>query len=216
MCICRLFLSDNTMVETEVKFLIRDPEAVTRKLIGMGAICTQPEVHELNLRFDTPDGSMTSRYHVLRLRKDTRARLTFKGQAYQLGGVSARKEIEVEVSDFDAAQALLEALGYEVSMIYEKQRETYHLEDIEVVIDHTPLGNFVELEGPDPTNIKRLSDALSFDWDARSLFSYAVIFERVKIALGLTFRDMTFQNFKDVAIGSDILDLRPADVFLNN
>ena len=203
------------MVETEVKFFIQEPKKAAQKLTELGAVLKQPEVYELNLRFDRPDGSLTSKRHVLRLRKDTRARLTFKGQAYAIGDVGARKEVEFEVSDFDAAQAFLEALGYEVSMVYEKHRETYHLDDIEVVVDRTPLGNFIELEGPDAKNIRRVSDALAFDWDTRTMLSYAVLFQRIKIALGLTFRDMTFQNFEGVSIGPDNLELRPADVFLN-
>ncbi len=31
---------------------------------------------------------------------------------------------------------------------YEKDRETWRLDDVEIVLDHTPMGDFVEVEGP--------------------------------------------------------------------
>ena len=59
---------------------------------------------------------------MLRLRRDSSVRLTYKGPGKTIDGVHLRKEIEFAASDFDAAQAFLEALGYQVQMIYEKYR----------------------------------------------------------------------------------------------
>jgi len=42
---------------------------------------------------------------------------------------------------------VFEALGYAVYMMYEKYRTTFRLDNLEVVLDELPYGNFVEIEG---------------------------------------------------------------------
>lgn len=199
------------MKETEVKFLIRDLAGMQERLAAAGAVLASPEVFEVNLRFDRPDGSLRSTFQVLRLRQDSRVRLTYKGPPEMVGEVGARTEIEFEAGDFDAARAFLEALGYEVVLVYEKYRTTYHLGDVEVVLDRTPLGSFVELEGPGPAEIRAAADRLGLDWEARSLSSYSVLFELAKAGLGLDMRDLSFAGFEGIDVNAAVLVARPAD-----
>jgi len=104
--------------EIEVKFYVTDLEALEKRLQSIDAVLIQPRTMELNLRFDTPEHELEDGFRVLRLRMDTAARMTYKGPSMGLQGVRVRQEIEFEVSDFDAARALLQALGYRVIMIY--------------------------------------------------------------------------------------------------
>ena len=134
--------------EIEVKFLVRDLAGLEARLQGLGASLSAERVFEANLRFDTPGRDLTRERRVLRLRRDSRARLTYKGPSQPGMEVSSRQEIEFEVSDYGAARRLLKALGYEVSAMYEKYRASYHLENLEVVLDELPYGNFAEIEGP--------------------------------------------------------------------
>ena len=69
-------------------------------MLDLGATLVQPRTLEYNLRFDTRDGELSEAMSVLRLRRDSGNRLTFKGPSKTLGGVLARKEIEFDVSDF--------------------------------------------------------------------------------------------------------------------
>src|SRR5512140_2604659 len=110
--------------EQEVKFFVSDLPGVEKKLLQAGARLKQGRVFEANLRFDTPGGDLTSGQRVLRLRRDERLRLTYKGPSDLGQGVNSRPEIEFEVSSFENAQAFLEALGYVVSVRYEKYRTT--------------------------------------------------------------------------------------------
>ena len=103
--------------EIEVKFLLKDREALMQKIAALQLPCSQERIHEFNLRYDLPDGSLVAQNQVLRLRKDTQARLTFKGPGVMEDDVLLSKEIEVVVSDFEATQRLLEALGYQVVMM---------------------------------------------------------------------------------------------------
>src|SRR5690349_7945951 len=108
--------------ETEAKFYILHLDAITTRLKELKARLIQPRVMETNLRFDLPDHSFRSGGRVLRLRRDTESKLTYKGASQNKSGVLDRQEIEFIVSDFDKAKQFLEALGYRQTMFYEKYR----------------------------------------------------------------------------------------------
>src|SRR5512133_3090131 len=96
--------------EIEVKFYLQNLGALETRLKKMGANLIQPRIFELNLRFDTAEGTLSHSKQVLRLRQDTQALLTYKGAAQERSDVASRKEIEFTVSDFAATRRLLEAL----------------------------------------------------------------------------------------------------------
>ena len=134
--------------EIEAKFFIKDPgrlQEAPRQTAGRNAC--RKRVFEINLRFDKPDGQLSMGQEVLRLRKDQHARLTYKGPSDPNQSIAVRKEIEFQVSDFEAARSFLEALGYQVIVHYEKFRTTYSLDDVEIMLDEMPYGTFVEIEG---------------------------------------------------------------------
>jgi len=197
--------------ELEVKFFIADLEAVEERLQAFGARLLQPRVHEVNLRFDTPDGELSRQFRVLRLRQDDAARLTYKGPSEYQEGVRARQEIEFTVSDFGAAQRFLEALGYRVALMYEKYRTTFDLEGVHITLDKMPYGNFLEIEGPDPASIRRINEQLGLDWEKRVPESYTMLFERLRDTLELPFKDLSFANFAGLDISMDLVNVRPAD-----
>lgn len=197
--------------ELEVKFYLQGLEQVEARLISMGARLEQARVYERNLRFDTPSGELSQTARVLRLRQDTRARVTYKGPGQVQEGVRARLEIEFSVDDFEAARALFEGLGYQVRVMYEKYRATYSVEGVLVTLDEMPYGYFAEIEGPDGASIHSLAERLNLDWEARIFDSYMVLFDRLRGALGLTFRDLTFENFKGLPAPAAALQVRLAD-----
>ncbi|MBU0511748.1 MAG: class IV adenylate cyclase [Chloroflexi bacterium] len=197
--------------ELEVKFYISDLGKLEERIETLGAKLVQPRTLEYNLRFDTLNGELARSYQVLRLRRDTANRLTYKGPGVILDGVRLRKEIEFEVGDFDNARALIEALGYRVSMIYEKYRAVYELDGVLITLDEMPYGNFTEIEGPDAASIQAANRRLGLDWEARILDSYAMLFQVICRKLGLTFRDLTFDNFAGTNVTSANLGVRPAD-----
>jgi adenylate cyclase, class 2 len=197
--------------EIEVKFYVLQLEPIRRRLDDAGCLLKAPRVHEINLRFDNPDRTLTQARRVLRLRKDRQAHLAYKGRGVDEEGVRKRQELEVEVSSFDTAQALLEALGYEISFIYEKYRTTYLLGDLVIVLDEMPYGQFVEIEGPSADKIQQLALRLGLDWQARILHSYSYLFEKLSSELNLKFRDLTFDNFRELRVSADALGVSPAD-----
>ena len=167
-------------VEKEAKFFVRALKKIEQKVIAMGGQPVQPRILETNLRYDTPNRDLTNSYQVLRLRQDSRARLTYKGPADPISTVSARMEYEVEISDLETGRRILEALGYEVAAIYEKYRASYLLESCEISLDEMPFGDFLEIEGPDEAHIQNVSDTLELKWEYRSPLSYMRLFAQVK------------------------------------
>lgn len=198
--------------EIEVKFLLKDYSVLMQKISDLQLPCSQERIHEFNLRYDLPDGSLVAKKQVLRLRKDTQARLTFKGPGIMEQDVLTRKEIEVEVSDFDATNRLLQALGYQVIMMYEKFRANYLMDKLVLSVDETPLGLFIELEGESPAQVRRAADALGLDWDARINFSYSALLNIFNQSTGHTFRDLSYAAFQDIKVTPVELGLNYADL----
>lgn len=198
-------VSDYT--ETEVKLYVPALERVQGRLESLGARLVTPRVYERNVRYDNAARTLTPAGIVVRLRQDTRVRLTYK-DAPDTGdgtGISTRFEAEVEVSDFEAMQTILGRLGYTPYMIYEKYRTTYELDRVEIVLDEMPYGNFVEIEG-DKYTIENLIKRLELQQSRRLDGSYATLFERVRRRMGLTFTDLTFANFKGIQVAENVFE----------
>jgi adenylate cyclase class 2 len=196
--------------ELEVKFYLSKWEKMESKLNALGKVSAR-RVHEINLRLDTASLELLSSGRLLRLRQDTRARVTYKGTGSEEGGARLRQELEFTVSDFDTALHLFEALGYQVALMYEKYRTTYQIGEVEAALDEMPSGYFLELEGPDAGSIHRVSDQLGLDWEARILDSYTMLFERTRQHLGFSFRDLSFENFKELNITPEAMGVRAGD-----
>ncbi|MEI8131639.1 MAG: class IV adenylate cyclase [Leptolinea sp.] len=197
--------------EIEVKFLINDLTHMEIRIQALGGKLVQPRVLEVNQRFDTPDGGLSRDRRVLRLRRDQQVHLTYKGPAQMNRTVSVRQEIEVEVSNFEETQRLLEALGYKPFMFYEKYRTTYSLGGVLVTLDELPYGHFSEIEGPNAQRLQETAESIWLDWSLRSRESYSALFERVKNNCGWTMPNLSFDEFAGKSVTPENLGLRFAD-----
>ena len=198
-------------VEREVKFYVADLAALESRLLKLGAVLLHPRVHELNYRFDTADHRLTSSAQVLRLRRDSRIILTYKGPASIENEVHARPEIELEVDSFDNAVEFLKSLGYTSIVTYEKWRTTYSLNNLEITLDEMPFGSFSEIEGEDTESIRRTAAMLALDWSCRINQGYMALFNQLNARFSLNLTDMTFEAFKTLSVTPRDLGLKPAD-----
>ncbi len=192
--------------ETEVKFCVFSLLQVEVSLSKLKADLFPRRTFEVNLRFDTSNGDLRRDGSVLRLRKDDLARLTYKDNSRQIAGALIRREIEFVVGDFDSAKQFIEALGYEVIFRYEKYRTTFEYKGTHIMLDELPYGNFVEIEG-ELELLRPVAEDLMLNWDAAIPVSYHALFERLCISRSLTFRDLTFENFKEIKV-------HPADMII--
>jgi len=143
--------------ETEIKLSVSNAGAVKRRLADLGFRKIEPRHFERNFLFDFSDLRLRKSSCVVRLRQEgNRSLVTFKGPPLQSSTYKIRREIETGVEDGHRFREILEALGLRAVFSYEKYRTTYAALRNKtgaqtsglVVFDETPVGNFLELEGP--------------------------------------------------------------------
>jgi adenylate cyclase, class 2 len=198
--------------ETEAKFYVRDLSRIKARLEELSAHLVQERVLEINIRFDLPGASLRAEGRVLRLRRDTDVRFTYKSASENNQGVLSREEIEFTVEDFEKGKRFLEALGYRKLVYYEKYRTTYDLNQTLVMLDELPYGNFVEIEGETIESIRAVADQLKLNWETAIATSYHALFERAHRALNLSFQDISFANFANIKVEAVHLEVYPADI----
>jgi adenylate cyclase, class 2 len=188
-------------LEQEVKFFLEDVAEMRRQLSVLGARPFQPRMHEANIRFDTPDGSLTRQGKVLRLRKAGPVILTYKEPEPAAGAAPApaRRSLETEivVDSLEKTSHLLESLGFRPIVRYEKYREVFHWKSVLLMFDQLPFGDFLELEGPDLNELRQTAGKLGLDWAKALQSSYMGIFLMLKKTYKLVFFEATFQNFTE-------------------
>ncbi len=144
------------MTETEIKLLWQGSAEEARALIERhGYGLSSPRTLEADQLFDLASGALRQSDQILRLRRTSspeegqRAMVTYKGCASR-EIYKSREEIEFDVSDPDAFTLVLERLGYHPGFRYEKYRTMFKAygEPGLVTIDETPIGVYLELEGP--------------------------------------------------------------------
>ncbi|GAC1621326.1 MAG: hypothetical protein PVS2B2_20420 [Candidatus Acidiferrum sp.] len=107
-----------------------------------------------------------------------------------------RDEIETVVTDAATLATIFEGLGMRGWFRYEKYRTTYRLrarwaKGLLIELDETPVGNFVELEGP-PKTIDRAATELGFSKKDYVLKNYLTLYREECRKRGVTPRDMLF------------------------
>jgi adenylate cyclase class 2 len=163
-------------IETEIKIRIDDPEKARRSLAGLGARLKRERHLEDNLLFDDERGALLSAGSVLRLRRTPGAAfLTFKGPRTVAAGMRSRPELETTVGHADVLQAILLGLGLRPTFRYQKYREAYEWEGQEIVVDETPIGAFLEIEG-DKDGIARAATLLGYSPRDYVVESYVALF----------------------------------------
>jgi adenylate cyclase class 2 len=155
---------------------VASPQVARERLSALGARLLRPRHFEDNLLFDDAQSGLRRAGRLLRLRRAGGvATVTWKGPAAHAAGVKSREELELQVSDADAFQALLAGLGLLPAFRYQKYRETWAHEGAELVVDETPIGTFLEIEAP-AERIHALAQALGFSRDEYVLDSYVGLF----------------------------------------
>lgn len=120
-------------------------EEITLRLVDLGAEFIK-EVFEVN--YQHRGGEMDERGATLRLRKiGDFTVLTYKEKVKTDNGTKRKIEFETSVSDVDAAEHIIERLGYRLTAVYEKRRKYWKLGEVEVVLDELPFGLYMEIEG---------------------------------------------------------------------
>jgi len=166
-------------VEIEIKLAVKNLAAARRRLRTCGFRRTSPRLLERNLVLDTPRGSLHRSRQLLRLRWAAGSCwLTWKGPPQPDRPHKIREEIELEVRSGEDLAGILERLGYRVHWEYHKYRTQFHLPSRgrgKLLLDQTPMGDFLELEGP-PAWIDRTAALLGYRAKDYILESYWALY----------------------------------------
>jgi adenylate cyclase, class 2 len=180
--------------EIEIKFLAPDLKTLATRLAEIGFRCVTPPTHEVNTLYDLPGQKLRRKGELLRLRKFGDAwRITHKARA-KTGKYKSREELETGVSDGPQTDLMLRALGYQPAFTYEKFRSEWSDGKGHVVLDHTPIGDIAEIEGPGRW-IDRTAKALGVAPASYITKSYAELFfdwkrKYKRKAMNMTFREI--------------------------
>ncbi len=169
------------MIELEVKAVVADPTALLARLRAVGA---REEFvgRMLDRRLDFPDGSLTNRDEVVRVRVywdsagRTKASLDWKGPASVEAGYKRREEISAEGADGDIIIEILRRIGLRVTQAIDREIRQFSLDDATVRLEHFPrMDDLVEVEG-DAATIERAIARLGMDrrdFSAENLDAFA-------------------------------------------
>lgn len=147
------------MSETELKLEL--PNTYNIESLVSGLKCIKKRHFEDNWLYDR-NNELINHASALRVRvTEQRTILTFKGPStFTENGIKTRPEFEVDVSDSKILTQILESLHYSCIFRYQKYRTSYQFDSETLLeIDETPIGCFLEIEGPKP-NIERVCDHL--------------------------------------------------------
>ena len=200
--------------EREIKLRVEDLQALRRALAKLGARVVRARVREGNVLFDTPLRTLAKHEQLLRIRTEvpaaqsrkgsSRSLVTFKRPVLAAGSGAkserhkVREEIELEISEAKGLAAILEGLGFRAWFQYEKFRTTFQLpaskawaKGLLIELDETPIGTFLELEGPAKA-IDRTAQALGFGKKDYILANYMVLYREFCRNQGEEPSDMLF------------------------
>ena len=78
--------------------------------------------------------------------------------------IDGTKEIEIEVSDFEETNRILNELGYESHTYQESKRTRYMLNGVELDIDSWPyIPSYLEIEGKNEQEVREMIKILDVD-----------------------------------------------------
>lgn len=162
-------------IEIEERVLDIDVEEVTKKLEELNAI----KIREWNQKRYVYDFNPKRDNEWIRLRSNgEKTTLTYKN--IKKNTIDGTKELEIEVSDFEKTNKLLNMLGYKHKAYQENKRIRYYLNDVEVDIDFWPLiPAYMEIEGKSIEKVKEVEELLEINKDKITSLNCQDIYSQV-------------------------------------
>jgi adenylate cyclase, class 2 len=187
-------------LEIEIKLKLDSHEPVRQRLMALHAQ-HQGTVRETNIFFDRPDGSLRAADSGLRVRltADVRgpspdALLTFKGPP-AVTGLRSREAFDLHLHPTDQLIPLLKALGFQQQFLFEKDRDSWCLDDCQVELDTLPaFGHFLEIEGFSEESVRAVQAKLGLSELAPQCESYAKMVGEYVRGTNLASSELRFSN----------------------
>jgi adenylate cyclase class 2 len=190
-------------VEIEVKIAVANAARARKILRDHKFQALGSRVFERNLVLDNARGELKGAGLLLRIRntgkrgRQGEALCTFKGPARE---TRSRHKIRIEreftASDSGECLAVFAGIGFEPAFRYEKYRTKFSRRGRgagkgHIVLDETPIGVFLELEGP-AAWIDRTAKDLGFSENDYITLSYSRLWDRWREEHSIPAGDMVF------------------------
>ena len=161
--------------EFEIRILEVDVDKVMHTLESMGAT----KVGEYFQRRYVYDLVPDSSDKFVRIRDNgEKVTITYKDKTIRT--ISGTKELELEISDFDKANELLNLIGFNNGHYVENKRITYELEDAEFDIDTYPdIPTYMEIEGKNIEEVENILKLLNIDSSKVSALNCEDIYKEI-------------------------------------
>ena len=176
--------------EYEITVLDIDIKEIEKKLIEIGAV-KEGEYFQKRKLYNFHE---EYRGRFIRLRTyGTKTTLTIKDKSAkkEIGNV---KELEIEVSDFEKTNQIMNMLGYEHSMYQENKRTIYRLGNVEFDIDTWPMiPTYLEIEGKSKEQVEEMIEKLGVDKKKLSLNKVSEIYKKYELDIH-EYKDLKFEE----------------------
>lgn len=186
--------------EIELKFAVDDVERFRSRVHSLGLKLVTPRTFEANTLYDTPERDLRVRREILRLRDYAgRSVVTHKRVAQSDADARYKVRIETEsaIEDPAALAEIFARLGYKPVFRYEKYRTEWDVGAGHVFLDETPIGTYVELEGP-PEWIESMREQLDVRPEQCTTESYGMLFLDWKGRMHSPAENLTFDEIQTV------------------
>lgn len=181
------------VTETEVKIPLPDAVSILERLNQPDFKFSTPRQFESNTLYDSPDRRLRRAGMIVRLRETGgKFVLTWKGPGEAIK-YKSRPELETAVGSLDVLHKILGHLGFEPVFRYEKYRREFtdNTTGGVITLDETPIGDFLELEGPGDW-IDKTAQRLGFSPEDYLLDSYGRLYEAYCERKGIKLENMVF------------------------
>ncbi|NJN09582.1 MAG: class IV adenylate cyclase [Richelia sp. RM2_1_2] len=184
-------------IEVELKFRIdkENIQEIINKLTNKNYI-TNGRLYEKNVMYDNPNQLMQISDGRIRLRQSgDSTEFCYKKPIKDGSGIKKEIEYQVNTTDFNTTEKILEMMEFLPASSYERYRTKIKGDNILATIDEYPFDNFVEIEGEEE-EIKKLAQELDFDLSNNLVEPCDSLFVRWREERGLpAIRQMTFDGF---------------------
>ena len=181
-------------VEIEAKFIDVNIDDVRQRLKKAGAVCEQPMRDMRRALIEEAHHAAENMFIRIRDEGDKVTMcLKKKTKSLKESTIDSTYEIETTVGDFDTTIELFKVAGWHYMTYQESRRETWKLDDAEVVIDEWPwIKPYIEIEAETEEEVRSVAEQLEFDWNEAMFGSVDVIYAR-------KYPDMTIRGVIDVS-----------------
>ncbi|MCX6743778.1 MAG: CYTH domain-containing protein [Candidatus Parcubacteria bacterium] len=162
-------------IEYEATFTKINKDQMRQKLKTSGAKLIKPEFLMKRVVFIPPKKIKNGWMRV----RDEGDKITMSLKIVHGNKITAQKEIELVIDDFENGCKFLESIGAKRKSYQETKRELWHLNDVEITLDTWPgLKPVIEIEGKNEKDVKTVAEKLDFNWSKAIFDSIDYVYEK--------------------------------------